>query len=270
MPDSQPTLAGWRVVVTRAAEQNASLEAALRRYGAEPVAYPTIAFAPPTDEDESRLAQAVRGLIGDDYDWLVLTSATGVRALRARLDQHSSRLSADIVTIAVVGAATARVCREELGLNPAVVPDTFIAEELAAALGNMSGQRVLLVQGDLARAVLCEQLVQAGANVEAVVAYRTVPATSGGADVPALLADGAIQAITFTSGSTVRNFVQRIGPQVLEHAREQQVVIACIGPVTAEAAEHAGLPVSVVAEPSTIEGLAAALAAWQTQRHTHT
>jgi uroporphyrinogen-III synthase len=87
---------------------------------------------------------------------------------------------------------------------------------------------------------------------------------SGGADVPALLAAGNIHAITFTSSSTVRNFVQRVGPEALNHAR--RTVIACIGPVTAEAAREEGLEPTLVAEPSTVEGLLDALVAWRREQ----
>jgi uroporphyrinogen-III synthase len=147
-----------------------------------------------------------------------------------------------------------------LGSRPAVVPEKFVAEALAEAIGDLSGQHVLLAQADLSRPVLAEQLQQAGANLDTVVAYRTVPAT-GGTDLPALLAEGVIDAITFTSGSTVRNFVERIGPEALPHA--QQTIIACIGPVTAETAQEVGLTPSIVAELSTVEGLVDALVAWR-------
>lgn len=136
------------------------------------------------------------------------------------------------------------------------MPETFVAEALAEALGEMHGQRVLLLNSDLARPTLARLLHGAGATVERVIAYRTVPA-SGGPDLPALLAEDKIDAITFASGSAVRFFVERIGPEALEHAR--RIVIACIGPVTAEAARAAGLPPTVVAAQATEEGLVEAL-----------
>jgi uroporphyrinogen-III synthase len=205
-------------------------------------------------------------LLSGGYDWLILTSATGVRAARERLDalgvDAAGAVLPEKAQVAVVGSATAAACADLLGVQPAVVPDKFVAEALAEALRDVCGQRVLLAQAELARPVLREQLQQAGALVDAVVAYRTVPAT-GGADLPALLAAGQIDAITFTSSSTVRFFVQRIGPAALEHAH--RVVIACIGPVAAQTAAEVGLPPAVVADPSTVEGLVDALAAW---RHT--
>jgi uroporphyrinogen-III synthase len=210
------------------------------------------------------LDDALRRLLSGGYDWLILTSATGVRAVRERLDALDAAFSGNSAPggaqLAVVGQATAAACADMLGVQPAVVPDKFVAEALAEALRSVQGQRVLLAQAELARPVLRERLQQAGAQVDAVVAYRTVPAT-GGTDLPAMLAAGQIDAITFTSSSTVNFFVQRIGPAALEQAR--RAVIACIGPIAAQTAEEVGLPPAVVAEPSTVEGLVAALVAWR-------
>jgi hydroxymethylbilane synthase len=258
-----PPLHGWRVVVTRSEAQADSLNEALRQQGAEPVAYPTIAFSPP--EDEAALDRALLNLMSGSYNWLVLTSVMGVQTVHARLQLLSAAFQANHtlpagLQVAAVGAATAEACVALLGSRPAVVPEKFVAEALAEAIGDLSGQHVLLAQADLSRPVLAEQLQQAGANLDTVVAYRTVPAT-GGTDLPALLAEGVIDAITFTSGSTVRNFVERIGPEALPHA--QQTIIACIGPVTAETAQEVGLTPSIVAELSTVEGLVDALVAWR-------
>lgn len=203
-------------------------------------------------------------LLHGSYDWLILTSVTGVRAVQERRAAlaatnggQPTSLPAN-VKIAAVGSATAAACTDLLGIPPAIVPEKFVAESLADALGALQGQRVLLPNADQARPVLQERLHQAGATVDRVIAYRTIP-TTGGVDLPVLLAAGDIHAITFTSSSTVASFVQRIGPATLPLAR--QTVIACIGPVTAEAARAAGLPPTVVAEPSTIEGLVNALIA---------
>ncbi len=263
-----PPLHGWRVVVTRAEVQADSINRYLRQMGAEPVAYPTIAFAPPLDS--APLDSALDRLRTGGYEWLVLTSATGVRAVKNRLDllapgAASAHLLPDTLQLAAVGPATADACRELLGSAPAVVPDTFVAEELAAALGALQGQRVLLAQAEQARPVLRDRLLAAGAQVDAVVAYRTVAASDDDSlDMPATLARGEVHAITFTSGSTVRHFVERIGPHALPHAR--RAVIACIGPVTARVAEEVGLPPTLVAQTSTVEGLVDALAAWRQQQ----
>jgi uroporphyrinogen-III synthase len=129
------------------------------------------------------------------------------------------------------------------------VPDRFVAEGLLAVFPPGPG-RVLLPQAEAARPVLADGLVAAGWTVDAVVAYRTVPAEAA----PALVerARGA-DAITFTSGSTVSGYLAAAGPGAVP------AVVACIGPVTADAATAAGIPVTAVAAEHTIEGLVAAL-----------
>jgi uroporphyrinogen-III synthase len=263
-PDRVPgSLAGWRVVVTRSEGQADSLSDLLRGVGAEPIAYPTIAFAPP--DDMQALDDALHRLYSGSYDWLILTSVTGVRALHERLAHMNTETLPQRASfkLAAVGATTAVACSELLGLQPDVVPEKFVAEALAEALSGLQGQRVLLAQAEMARHVLRNHLQSIGAQVDSVVSYRTIPA-SGGVDLGPLLAAGDIHAITFTSSSTVRFFVQRIGADALEHAR--RAVIACIGPITAKTAEEAGLPPTIEAEPSTIEGLISALVAYRQQQ----
>lgn len=270
-------LQGWRIVITRSEDRAGGLAERLRALGAEPIPYPTIAFAPP--EDTGALDAALQRLLAGSYDWLVLTSVTAVRSVHERLARSGGAIldwgsaasgpqsRVHNLKLAAVGASTAAACAELLGRQPAVVPETFVAEALAEALGDaasdaeqgLRGRRVLLANADIARPQLQEMLQAAGATVERVIAYRTVPA-SGGVDLPPLLAAGAIDAITFSSGSTVRYFVRRIGPDALAAAR--QTVIVCIGPVTAEAARAAGLPPTVVAETFSEAGLVEALVDW--------
>jgi uroporphyrinogen-III synthase len=248
-------LAGLRIVVTRAESPSDKLSVQLRAAGAEVIEYPTIAFVPPHDTgplDAALHAAAERG-----FDWLLLTSATGVRFVAARLAALAidpAKLGA--LRVGAVGPATARAVEEQLGLPNALIPDSFVAEALAAALGDVAGAKILICAADLARPTLAEQLVAAGAQVTRATAYRTVPA-SGGPDLAALLAQGRVDAITFGSGSAARSFVQRIGPELLPAANATR--IACIGPISAEAARAAGLRVDLVAKVSTIEGLVACL-----------
>ncbi len=260
-----PALSGWRVVITRAATQAQDLADLLTAHGAVPVFYPTIAIAPPADP--LPLATALHAAQQGHFHWLILTSTNAVEQVAPHLHPpYPFRL-------ATVGSATAADCVQQLGIEPAVVPDQFVAEALAAALGSLHGQRVLLAQADIARPVLAEQLQQAGAELVQVVAYRTVPAT-GGEDVPALLRQGQIHALTFTSGSTVRYFVARIeqecpdADEVLAAAR--QCVIACIGPIAAAAAAQISLPPTVVAAPHTTAGLVQALCHAAHQRSDYT
>lgn len=250
------TLSHKRILVTRAAERADGLVGRLRELGAEPVVCPLIAHAPP--EDEGPLEAALRRLAEGAYAWVVFTSATAVQAVAARL--ASRTLHPTSFQAAAVGPATAAACVELLGLAPARVPERFLAEDLAAALGDLSGARVLLPNADIARPTLEDRLRAGGALVERVVAYRTVPAPPGDLDLPALLRAGAIDAILLTSGSTARALVQRLGPEGLAAARAP--IIACIGPSTAAACREAGLTPTVVAEVSTEIGLVAALDAY--------
>jgi uroporphyrinogen-III synthase len=261
------SLQGWKIVVTRSEEQSDSLTERLRLLGAEPIAYPTIMVVPP--EDIRPLDEALQGLIKNKFHWLVLTSVNAVNAVKNRFDAlgYSFPLSEQDPlpswNLAAVGPTTTKACRELLGVSPSVVPKKFVAEALAEALGEMQGQRVLLANADISRPILQQRLQEAGAVVERVVAYHTVLAT-GGVDVPRLLSEGSIDAITFTSGSTARYFVQRIGPESLKYA--QQKVIACIGPIAADGAKEVGLPPSVVAQTYTEEGLIEALLEYASTR----
>ncbi len=249
-------LFGRRIVVTRPREQAGELASALEDAGAEVVLFPTIALAPP--DDPAALDRAVAAAAA--YDWIVFTSSNGVRAFFARVaaqERDVRELAA--VRLAAIGPETAAELRRRL-LRPAVVPREYRAEGLLDALAgeDLRGRRVLLPRAAGARAVLPETLAARGATVDEVIAYRAVPPPD--ADVPALraaLAAGAIDALTFTSSSTVRHFVDLVGRDAA--ARLGAAVVACIGPVTAETAREAGLPVHVCPLDYTAAALAAAL-----------
>ncbi len=255
-------LLGRRILVTRAAHQAGKLSARLRELGAEPIEYPVIAIAPPDDLDrlDQALARAARG----GYDWVVFTSANGVAAVAERMAALGLEgMGFDRARVAVIGPATARAAAELLRRPADVMPSAYVAEALAAAMGDVRGQSVLLARADLARPALPQALRAAGAQVDEVVAYRTVVEEPAAArqpepDVLGLLAQGQIDAITFTSSSTVRGFIARVGREALPDLR--QVVIACIGPITAAAVRAEGLLPTVVAEEYTVNGLVAALA----------
>ena len=234
-------LFGRRVVVTRAREQSADAVAALRDVGAEVVELPVIEFADPADGGAA-LREVVARL--GSYEWVVFTSANAVHRVLALVrdarDFGAARL-------AVVGAKTAEALAAH-GLVADLVPGRFVAEALLEAWPAGTGT-VLLPRAEVARDVLPEGLRARGWRVEVVDAYRTVAARPSEAEWAA--AAGA-DAIMFTSSSTVANYLavtDRVPP-----------VVACIGPVTARAAEAAGLRVDVVADESTVESLVAALA----------
>ncbi len=270
-------LAGKRVLVTRTREQAGVLSAHLRGAGAEPIELPVIRIVPPNDWQP--LDQALRTLAsGIIYDWLIFTSANGVKMVLERL--HELGLAPDILhstRIATIGPATAAAL-ETYGLFAALVPAEFIAESVAEALRNeaeqrgatLAGQHVLLARAAEARQALVSELEQAGARVEIVVAYQTVPAAQNderGQEVIRLLRQQQLDAITFTSSSTVHHFMHWLGQSapdiaiLLAYPGQQPArpLIACIGPITARTARDYGLEVSVEAREFTTTGLVEAL-----------
>ncbi len=255
--DNAP-LWGKRIVVTRAREQASVLTERLRELGAEPIEYPVIGFAPP--EDLRPLDDSVANL--GRYDWVIFTSANGVRYFVERLTaarQTSSALRD--IRIGAIGPATAAAALAA-GLQASFVPDEFVAEAVVAQIGEVAGRRILLPRADIAREALVAGLEAKGAVVDQVVAYRTVLGEPG-VDVVRMLRDRAIDVVTFTSSSTVKNFFVRLQESGLlpDEVRRllDGVTIATIGPITAGTARDYGLKVAIEAEQYTIPGLVAAL-----------
>jgi uroporphyrinogen III methyltransferase/synthase len=247
-----------QIVVTRAALQAGKLVAALEDRGAVAVLYPCIAVAPPKDarDIDYGLKLTVRG----EHDWVVFTSANTVVAVARRLDElglDRSRLSA--AKIAAVGPGTAEAIESELGIAVAVIPSQHEAEGLIEAFAGVSGKRMFLPQSDLARPILADGLTNAGAVVRIAVAYRTVLG-SGGADVPVLLFRNSIDAVTFTSSSTVDNFVIRFTREGGDLDSLKNVCVACLGTKTTKTAESYGINVTLTPAENTIDALVEALA----------
>ncbi|MHB0868145.1 MAG: uroporphyrinogen-III synthase, partial [Chloroflexota bacterium] len=201
------------------------------------------------------------GAIGSlgSYDWIVFTSANGVKALLERLEALGRDVRAlGGARLAAIGPATAQALRR-CRLHVDLVPSEYVAEEVASALisRGVAGKRVLLPRADLARDVLALDLERAGAVVDDVVAYRTVPAMADLARLREQLAGGEIDVVTFASSSTVRYLVAGLGEEA--RALLARPTIACIGPITAETARELGLRVDVVAAEHTIPGLVEAI-----------
>jgi uroporphyrinogen III methyltransferase/synthase len=253
---------GRRILVTRAAHQARELSVRLRELGAEPIEYPVITITLPDDLD--RLDQALSRAARGEYDWVVFTSVNGVAAVAERMAALGlERRGFSRARVAVIGPATAHAVTELLRWSVDVMPPAYVAEALAAAMGDVRGQSVLLARADIARPALPQALRAAGAQVDEIVAYRTVverttAAASQESNILDLLIRQQLDAITFTSSSTVRGFIAHLGRTVLSSL--SQVVIACIGPITAETARAEGLLPTVVAKEYTIEGLVKALA----------
>lgn len=248
-------LAGRRILITRARTQASALVEAVRALGGEPVEFPLIAIAPP--ESWAPLDEALAGL--ERYRWVVVTSANGVAALDGRLRAaglEPTRLP-PAVRVAAVGAATARAL-EALGMRVDLVPPEFRGAALPGALAPLlaPGDRILMPRGDLADPALAESLRVLGAQVDDLVAYRTVAGEGEAATLLAALVAGAVDYVTLTSSSTVTGLLGRLGgPGPLAGVR-----IACIGPETAKTAAAAGLTVHVLASEATVASLVAAIA----------
>lgn len=256
--DDRP-LFGRRIVVTRAREQASDFVEMLEERGAQAIHAPAIRIAPP--EDFEPLDAACRSV--GEFDWLVLTSANAVEFFMRRLVAVSDIRELKGVRICAVGSSTAERLKG-CGIRVDLVPEEYHAEALMDALraaGDIPGQRFLLPKSDIARELLADELRGSGADVTEVVAYRTVLASTdrdAGQDVYRMLLDHQIDAVTFTSPSSVRSFVKMLG--------EDQAVdllggtaVACIGPVTAEAAQQIGIATTVMPERFTIADLVDAL-----------
>jgi len=256
------SLAGCRVLVSRAKEQAEALSSALRELGCQVIEIPFIEIRKPSSYQP--LDSALRDLA--TYDWLILTSVNGVKALFQRVaKKHLDLSTLAHLKIAAIGPAT-REAIDQHGLQVTVTPKEYVAESVVAALHRrVQGKRVLLVRAKVARDVIPRELRKAGAQVDVVEAYQTVAPKSSEKRLRAVLSGTRkLHAITFTSSSTVRNFVQLLG---LRSARAilRKSVPHCgvhtvsIGPVTSATLREFGLPVDIEARDYTIPGLVAAI-----------
>ncbi|HLW59684.1 MAG TPA: uroporphyrinogen-III synthase [bacterium] len=254
-------LDGRWIVVTRARAQAGALAARLEAEGARIAEFPTIRVGPLDDYGEADRAIDRLG----DYRWIVFTSQNGVTAFLDRLQARAGTVRGlDHHDLAAIGPATAGALRAR-GLRVDLAPAEFVAEALVEAFATASsagpsrlrGARVLLPRALEARGVLPEGLRGLGAIVDVVPVYRTVTERDQAPAVRRRLLDGEVDAVTFTSSSTVRGFVEVLGPEAPRVGG--RALIACIGPVTAATARERGLPVGLVAREYTVPGLVAAL-----------
>jgi uroporphyrinogen-III synthase len=241
-------LAGWRVIVTRPRAQSPELARLLADAGASALEVPVIEIADPSDGGAALKAALSR--VGD-YDWVVFSSANAVARCWAHLAGPNPLES---VKLAAIGARTAAALTER-GIEADLVPAAYFAESLVEdfPLPGAPAGRVLLPLAAGARDTLANGLAEKGWRVEVVEAYRTVRAAAGEADIEGL---GDADAVMFASSSAVTGYLELAGPAAVP------AVVACIGPVTAQTAERAGISVDVVATEHTAEGLLRALTTW--------
>jgi uroporphyrinogen III methyltransferase/synthase len=243
-----------KILITRPRTQNLFLSQKLRELGATTVELPTIAILPPENAD--RLDRSIGKL--SDYDWVVFTSVHAVRFFSKRmkaLGQPFDKFSK--TRVAAIGPATAAAL-ELLGRKPDHVPGEYLSEQIALGLGDVKGKRILLPRADIASKRLPQLLTEHGAEVEEVVAYRTVLPNDLSSDRLRSVLNQGIDVVTFTSPSTVRNLAQIVGANELE-ALLKKVKVACIGPVTAEETRRLGVHVDIVAKNHTIDDLVEAI-----------
>jgi uroporphyrinogen III methyltransferase/synthase len=253
--DNRP-LFGKRVLVTRTRRQAGVLSEALAGAGAEPIELAAIEIEPRTEP--AAVQAGVEALQRGAYAWAVFTSANGVEAFFGHLRERGLDARAFGSTmVAAIGPGTAEALAGA-GIAAEVVPEDFLAEGLLWALAEheLAGRRVLVARAEGARRELIEGLEALGARVDELILYRAaVPREPDGEGLRRLRAD-EVDIVTFASSSAVRNLVEMLGGEV-EPLRGP--LIACIGPVTAQAAEEAGLTVGLVSEEHTIPGLVRAL-----------
>lgn len=247
-------LLGKRVLVPRTREQAGTLSRLLLEQGAEPVEIPTIKVEPV--EDTTRLDSALKSL--SSYDWVVFASVNGVAQASSRLRELEMDARAFAgARVCAIGPATAAAL-EGRGIVPDFVPGTAVSEAIVAGLGEsgLAGMSVLLLRAEVGRDVLLSGIAEKGARVDDVAAYRTVVPEESRDAIRALVSEGGLDVVTFTSSSTVTNLIALMGGDITPLSG---VTVACIGPITAQTASEAGLNVDVVAPRSTTDGLVEAL-----------
>ena len=240
-----------RLLVTRPAGQAYELISLLAAYGIESVSVPTVSISEASGNDLDRALEHL-----DRAAWLVVTSVNGAKTVQPRLAARDIPLPATL-RVAAVGPETAGALTQG-GIHVDHVPSQFLTRKIAAGLGNVHGRLVILARSDAATPALAQTLRERGADVEEIVAYRTLEGPAESRDALRRAFSERLDGITFTSGSTVRG--------LLALASDADAAIAaralpayCIGPVTAEVARKAGFSVPLVAPDHTAAALAAAI-----------
>lgn len=257
-------LFGKTVMVTRPRHQAGDLRRLLAEHGARVILAPAVELLPPRNPADIDTALNRLG----EFDWIVLTSVNGVQQVFTRLETVGMDARAFAgVRIAAIGSATAEALREH-GLMADLVPQPYTTAAMARAMTeehDMKGRRVLLARSAQAGEEPASSLTDAGAAVEEVPAYRTLPVEALPAEAVETLRDGGCDWITFTSASTVDGLWRAAASEGLAEALKT-TKLAAIGPVTADAVRRRGPQPAVVAEEHTAEGLVRAIVAAESGR----
>ncbi len=254
--DNNP-LRGKKILITRARDQAGQFSTLLRKLGAEVIEFPTIEVVPPLRWEE--LDRAISRL--DSYDWIIFTSANGVKFFWERLKEKGKEDPFPFrLKICAIGPATAKQLKEK-GVRIDYVPKEYIAEAILGGFERMAiqGKHILLARARVARDVLPRGLRKAGARVDVVETYRTIKPRGGAKKLRQLLSVGEIDTVTFTSSSTVNHFMELLKKEDWKMLLNG-VAIACIGPVTASTAKEWGMSVHIQPEAYTIPAMTEAIA----------
>ena len=240
-------LFGKKILVTRTREQASKLSEKLENLGAEVIEFPTIKIAAPTDNFKS-LDAAISDI--KNFDWVIFTRANGVEKFFERLKFFKLDARAlGNAKVAVIGSATAEKLLH-YGIAADIIPAEFRAEGLIDALKNLvAGKKILIARAEIARDILPIELKKFGADVTVAAAYKPIPAENS-----AKIDFNQIDIVTFTSSSTVENFVAAVGAEILS-----KVKIAAIGPITAGTLKKFGVEADIIAQEFTIDGLVDAI-----------
>ncbi len=239
-----------KVLITRPRAQSDSFADALRAAGFEPILFPVIEIRP--FKENVALDRALAKL--SCYDWIVFTSVNGVDAFFEKIPSPFPQIAKGI-RIAAIGPKTARSL-ETRGVRPDFVPAEFVAEAILPGLGDLRGKWVLLPRAEIARKALPDAIVAAGGVPHEIAVYRTVTTEPDPLGLSNLRS--GVDVITFTSPSTVTNFVQVVKSSGMDPLHlPNDPLIVCIGPITRQAANEAGFLSTLVTDEYTTEGLLA-------------
>ena len=253
--DDHP-LKNKRILITRAREQSGEFATRLRHLGAEVIEFPTIEIVPPRRWEE--LDRAIDRF--DSYDWIIFTSVNGVNFFWERVkEKGKEHRFPSSVRVCAIGPATANQLKNN-GIQVDYTPREFVAESILKGFEKMAvqGKRILLARVKKARDILPKGLKEMGAEVDVVEAYRTVKPRGGSKRLKKILAEGKVDAITFTSSSTVNHFVELLEKENVKKLLKG-IAIASIGPVTSRTAKEWRLEVHIQPEEYTIPALTQAI-----------